>query len=128
MLSFLSDDIFLLGIAPVLAYISGYLFAAVPFELSIRCYSSLYDKYGVTHIKADGKRLDALQRTLSKVSFVSQLKTVIGVLIGPTAIVNGIFGYFLLSTFISPERRSIPNFYIALFQLILMMFVGDFFL
>ena len=125
---FLRGDVFLFGFAPVIAYITGYLFSAVPLEILIRRSSSVCDKYGVTHTKLDGTRSEALSRTQEKVPFMHQLKTVATVLFGPTAIMNGIFGYFLLSRFTTAEKREIPSLFAGLVQFVSMAFVGDFFL
>ena len=128
MFEFFHGDVFLLGFAPVIAYITGYLCTAVPLEILIRASNSLCDKYGVTHTKSDGTRSEALNRTQEKVPFMQQLKTVVNVLFGTTAIVNGIFGYFLLSQLCTPEEKEIPTLFVGLAQFVSMAFVGDFFL
>lgn len=128
MLEFLHGDVFLFGFAPVIAYITGYLCTAVPLEILIRASSSVCDKYGVTHTKSDGTRSEALSRTQEKVPWAQQLRTVVNVLFGPTAIVNGIFGYFLLSRLCSPDKKEIPALFVGLTQFVSMSFVGDFFL
>jgi sterol desaturase/sphingolipid hydroxylase (fatty acid hydroxylase superfamily) len=124
----LNHDIFIFGFAPVLAYILGYLCTVIPLEFLIHTGSSIYDKYGLTYLKKDGSRIEALKRTHSRVALSTQVKTVVNVLIGPTAIVNGIFGYFLLSYVIPYEKRKAPSLLVGMMQFLLLEVIGDFFL
>lgn len=110
------------GIGPVLAYIIGYLLTAAPLEILIR--SNCIDEN--RFIKHSGKsRTEKLKaNNLSK-----QLPQIFYVVFGPTAIVNGVIGAFLVPwTNPSLNYSYLPSYFDLLTQFIVMEFVGDFFL
>lgn len=114
------------GIGPILAYIFSYAFHALILEFII--YIPFGTKYAIDYPKS-GTREEALVRTHDKVPIMKQFTTVVGELVGPTAIFNGALAYFLASTFLKQEIPLLPaSPWHVVIDLILMHIVNDFFL
>lgn len=121
------SDIFAFGVAPVLVYILGYLTVCVPLEVLYRLYPQWYKENSINHSTKES-RFEALQKTQQKIPPSQQAAKVLSVMVGPTAVLNGTFSYFISSYFITPSQLEYPSFLKLLVDLIAMKLIDDFFL
>jgi sterol desaturase/sphingolipid hydroxylase (fatty acid hydroxylase superfamily) len=113
-------------VGPVICYILGYSIPTVALELAIRTRWAK-DKF-ITHIKG-ADRAVAIQKTQEKIPFVKQLKCVLMQLFGPTAIFNGIFGYYAFTKLKAGETYPmLPSLSTGILQVFALQLMGDFFL
>lgn len=114
------------AVGPVVCYVLGYSLTAVAMEIAIRL-PWAKDKF-ITHIKGSDRTV-SIQRTQEKVPFSKQLKCVLLQLFGPTAIVNGLVGYYAFTKLKHGiEYPLLPPLASAISQVIALQVIGDFFL
>jgi sterol desaturase/sphingolipid hydroxylase (fatty acid hydroxylase superfamily) len=114
------------AVGPVLCYIVGYSVTAITLECAIRT-NWAKDKM-ITHIKGVD-RDTAIQKTQAKIPFTKQLKCVLMQLFGPTAIFNGVLGYFAFQKLkINKVYPLTPTWQEGLIQFVALQLIGDFLL
>lgn len=122
------------GLGPVLAAAYGYCIPAFMLENSLqkeKLYSNVYvQKNLIEYRTSKNGRIAAIAACHEKRSFSVQLAESVNVLIGFTAMLNGVTSALLCNYFIpKPENLAFfPCLYEALAHLLLMLIVGDFFL
>lgn len=121
------SQVSLFGYGPIVAYILGYSCTAIPLEIILYFFPEIVSRYGIKYSRTLNRK-DALANTQTKVTFRDQLWAVFVSLFGPTAIVNGIIAYYLLSYVCPHSSITIPDIVTVLKEVIVMELIGDFFL
>ncbi len=127
------------GLGPVLAYVVGFTLVTLPLEFIIRYKAQeLSDsKRFIVYNTESRTRLEARAKTEEKVELKNQIRLALINLIGPPAIINGIFSWWLMTKLLDSSKVTIYpggsspaswDWKIFLVSFFFLQLTGDFFL
>jgi len=116
------------GLAPYLCYVMGYLIPVAFWEVIIRqsCARSCMLAYGKDAV--DGGRASALQKIQAQpgLAWSAQLWGALGMLFGPTSLLNAGAAAILLPLFVPPPDVTVQCWTQLVLQVVALELVGDF--
>jgi len=129
----IQNDILIYGIGPVLSFIIGYFFTAIPLEILIR--QSWVSSYLVTYPGShSNSRMLSIEKTQKNISIYTQFfhsnHSAFNNLFGFNAILSGVCSYYIFKSILpTPDAISIyPEVSQAIIQYCALHVIGDFIL